>query len=97
MKKQARYSNFLILMSLTFAIAGCSMDASIQDIASKVAEVLQAKSTNNEFVPASQQRALTADGYKVQSSLSYHSSSSEVVTSSGYKVQTSVQSTLYKE
>lgn len=92
--KQGRYIFFLFLIGIT--LGGCSMDASLESL-SKVVEVLQSKSTNNEFVPASQQATVTAQGYKVQSSLSYHSSQDDVVTSQGYKVQTSVQSTLYKE
>ncbi len=93
--KQGRYIFFLFLIGIT--LGGCSMDASLESLSSKVVEVLQSKSTNNEFVPASQQATVTAQGYKVQSSLSYHSSQDDVVTSQGYKVQTSVQSTLYKE
>lgn len=82
----------------TLLLSSCSMDAAITDLSQSIKEVVyNFKTSNKEMVAASQQGTVTAQNYKVQSSLSYQGGSSEVITSKNYKVKTNVQATLYKE
>lgn len=82
----------LILLSV-----GCSMEASIQNLENGISEILQHRALEKELVPASQQGVVTAAGYYVQSSMSYHKGPMEVTTAQGYRVRTNVQATIFKE
>ncbi|GEM_PF-5248871 len=81
----------IVLMPL---LASCSIEASIHSLSSRL---LQTKSVNKELVPSSHQGIVTAQGYKVQSSVNFQSGDSKVTTAQGFKVQTNVQATLFIE
>lgn len=91
------YLKFAGLVVLSVFLQACSMDASLTQLSKDINEIISQKFRNDEIVPSSQQGVVTADGYQVQSSLSYHASKAEVTTADGYKVQTSVQTTLFKD
>lgn len=86
----------LFLIFSVIALSACSLDASIFNSVPSTTAVLQ-KSSGNEIVPASQQGVVTAGGYRVQSSVSFHSGESKLETAKGYKVHTNIQSTLFRE
>lgn len=87
---------FCALLPLSF-LSACSFDVSIQSIVDNLPEIIQSKTSGEELVPASQQGVVTAQGYTVQSSVSFQSGKSQVMTSQGYQINTNVQSNIFKD
>lgn len=94
-KSHAKFQSSLVgLVLLLPFLSACSLEASIRDISSSL---LQTKSVNKELVPSSHQGIVTAQGYKVQSSVNFQAGEANVTTAQGFKVQTNVQATLFIE
>lgn len=86
-----------MLLLVWGGVTGCSLEASLGPLTEDAPEVFAEKATQGDIVPSSSQGIITAQGYEVQSSLSYYNAKPEVVTSQGYTVQTNIQSSLFKE
>ncbi|MNK11912.1 hypothetical protein D3C87_299630 [compost metagenome] len=78
-------------------LVGCSIDASLTDLAEDIVAPIFQKGSAKEIVPTSQQGTVTTDGYLVQSSVDFHNGPPEYVTSGGYRVSTSVQGSIFKK
>lgn len=87
---------FVALISIG-SLPACSLEASIGSMFENLPEIVQGKISGDELVPASQQGIVTAQGYTVQSSISFQSGKSKVLTSQGYQVNTNVQSNIFRE
>ncbi|MFM6928057.1 MAG: hypothetical protein ACKOX6_06300 [Bdellovibrio sp.] len=86
----------LTLLALTMlATAGCSMEASLENITNEIVEVMKAPAKSTGLVSGSTQSGVTTGGpttYRVQSTVGNYMSGIEQQTSGGaYKVYSSVQ------
>lgn len=88
--------SFVLLVGFAGYLSGCSLEANIERMYDDVSEAFRAPS-GKEIVSVSQQGTVTAGGYSVQSSTSFHSNNGTVRTAQGYTVQTSVQSVILKK
>lgn len=90
-------SKIVLLFACVLNLGGCSLEASIGSTIEVIDDVL-AKVSGKEIVPASSQTAITANGYSVQSSISFHSGGADTVTTEDkYVVETGTQSILFKK
>jgi hypothetical protein len=78
-----------IIAAAFLILSGCSIEAGIFDLSSKVLPVTNGQLSG--FVSSSAQNEKTTAGYKVQSSTGAFTNKIEETTQSGYKVYISVQ------
>jgi hypothetical protein len=84
-----------LLALMMLATAGCSMEASLENITNEIVETLKAPAKSTGLVSGSTQTGTTTGGattYRVQSTVGNYMSGIEQQTSGGtYKVYSSVQ------